>query len=243
VTVVCYSVPAEGTSPLWARAFARGCGGVVSVSNALSDGDVALFGSPARWALLQQAIGEGRRWFYGDHAYFGRREFFRITRNGFQHDASGTGDPRRYEQFGIPVRRWRAGRHILLCPNSPAHFERAGTTAEEWINETARAIGQRTDREIRVRWKNSGGDLEHELRDVHAVVVFTSVSGVIAALHGVACFATAPCASLAFGSSDLSLIENPARPENRFEMACALAANQWTLHEIASGRAWKELNR
>jgi hypothetical protein len=193
--------------------------------------------------LLLQAIAEGRRWFYGDHAYFGRRQFFRVTRNGFQHDASGVGDPRRFEQFGIPVRRWRAGSHILLCPNSPAHFERAGTTADAWIADTAATLRQHTDREIRVRWKNSGGELETELREAHAVVVFTSVSGVIAALHGVACFATAPCASLAFGSSDLSRIENPARPENRFEMACALAANQWTLHEMASGQAWKELNR
>jgi hypothetical protein len=55
-------------------------------------------------------------------------------------------------------------------------------------------------------------------------------------------FATAPCASQAFGSGDLSQIETPRRPDNRYEMATVLAANQWTLHEMARGHAWSYLN-
>jgi hypothetical protein len=99
-----------------------------------------------------------------------------------------------------------------------------------------------TDREIRVRFKLSSMPLEHDLRGAWAVVVYRSVCGVHAALAGVPCFATAPCASLSFGGGDLSLIETPARPDNRREMASVLAANQWTLREIERGRAWRYLN-
>jgi len=245
VTVVCYSVPHELTSPRWARAFARGCGGTVSVGSTLASGDVALFGSPHRWQLLQQAQAEGRQWYYGDHAYFGRRRFFRATRGAYQLcDLSGYHDPRGFEQFAIAVKKWRSGSDILLCPNSPPYFERFGTTAEAWIEKTTSELRNYTGRTIRVRWKNGGGgEFEYDLKNVHAVVVFTSVCGVHAALAGAASFATAPCASRAFGTDDLSRIENPVRPDNRFEMACALAANQWTFGEMASGKAWKELNK
>jgi hypothetical protein len=242
VTIVCYSVPTEGTSPAWARAFARGCGGVVSTSNALSEGDVALFGSPARWQVLLDARRQGRTWFYGDHAYFGRRQYFRVTRNAFQHDGHGQADPARFDGFGVPVKPWRGtGRCILLCPNSPRFFQQFGMTADRWIADTVEKVQRHTDRPIVVRWKDSSRDFAQDLEGAWAVVVFVSVCGVHASLAGVPCFATADCASRSFGSGDLALIEAPVRPDNRFEMACVLAANQWTLGEMASGQAWKEL--
>ena len=80
------------------------------------------------------------------------------------------------------------------------------------------------------------------LKDIHAVVVFTSIAGVQAALEGVPCFATHNCASAKFGSMDLSQIENPIKPDNRYEMASVLADNQWTLEEIEQEMAWKKLS-
>ena len=98
-------------------------------------------------------------------------------------------------------------------------------------------------RPITVRFKNSAVDLQHALRDAWACVVYSSVSGVYSALAGIPCFATTECASLSFGSGDLSRIESPVRPANRFEMACALAENQWTFAEMASGQAWEKLKQ
>jgi hypothetical protein len=231
------------TSPLWARAFAKGSGGQLDWGDELQAGDVALFGSAKRWRLLAQARAIGRTWWYGDHAYFGRREYFRITRNAWQHGCTGRGDPARLDACGVRVGGWRrAGSYVLLCPNSPEYFALHGLDCGEWIRQTGLELARHTDREIRVRFKTDALPLEEDLRQAWAVVVFTSVSGVHAALAGVPCFATAPCASQAFGSDDLALIENPVRPDNRFDMAAVLAANQWTLHEIASGRAWRDLN-
>lgn len=228
---------------MWAKAFAKGNGAAVCTADVLEPGAVALFGSPQRWRLLAQARAEGRTWWYGDHAYFGRREYFRITRNAWQHDCRGRGDLARLELLGVRERGWRkTGRNVLLCPNSPQFFALHGMDCEQWIRETSQQLAAHTDREIRVRFKNSARVLEDELRDAWAVVVFTSVCGVHAALQGVPSFATADCASRAFGSGDLSLIETPPRPDNRYEMASVLAANQWTLHEMARGQAWRELN-
>lgn len=238
--VVAYAVRDELTSPKWARAFAKGCGARVAVRDELEAGAVALFGSPRRQRLLDQAKAEGRTWFYGDHAYFRRHEFYRCTRNAMQHDGHGEGDPRRLERLEVRIRGWRKdGTDVLLCPNSPAFFEGQGLRADVWIRETVAELRRHTDRPIRVRFKNDGGDLEQALRGAWATVVYVSVSGMHSALAGIPCFATAPCASLSFGSSDLSRIESPARPDNRHELASVLANQQWTLLEMANGKAWE----
>jgi hypothetical protein len=241
-----YAVRHELTSPQWARAFAKGCNARIDLEGEqLQAGNLAMFGSPDRWELLQRARSEGRTWYYGDHAYFGRREYYRITRNAWQlTDLARDGDVGRWERLGLRIRsKWRDnGRYVLLCPNSPAYFERHGLSVDTWIRETSAAIRLQSDREIRVRFKRSPSDFDFDVRNAWAVVVHTSVAGVLSALQGVPCFATEPCASLAFGCGDLGLIESPARPDNRFEMATVLAANQWTLHEMASGQAWSYLN-
>lgn len=209
----------------------------------LQAGDVALFGSAKRWKLLEQARAEGRTWWYGDHGYFGRGEYYRVTRNALQHACTGRGDPERLEAVGVRVRGWRrTGSYVLLCPNSPDFFRMQGLDCEAWIRDTTALIARYSDREIRVRFKTSSRPFEEDVREAWAVVVYTSVAGVLAAIDGVPCFATAPCASLPFGSGDLALIETPRRPDNRHEMASVLAANQWTLHEMARGQAWRELN-
>ena len=220
------------TSPIFARAFARGCGAHFTKLDELLPGDVALFGSPQRWALLKQAQTEGRTWFYGDHAYFGRRTWFRITKNAYQlNDCRGVLDVkrrRRFAEFQIPVRPWRLnGRHVLICPNSPGFFKLHGLDCDTWIQTTQATIQRYTGRPIRIRTKYSGTPFDVDLHDAWAVVCFVSVCGVHAALYGVPSFATAPCASQAFGTGDLSRIENPVRPDNRLELAQVLAANQW----------------
>ena len=252
MTVTAYAARSEMTSPLWARAFVDGCGGTVAERNELQPGDVALFGSPVTWCLLQQAQQEGRTWYYGDHGYFGRHNapiggpggkvYYRTTRNAYQHDGSGDGDAVRFARLGVPVKPWRmGGNHILLCPNSPGHFALHGGDCGRWIADTTAALRKHTDREIKVRVKTAGTAFADDLRGAWAVVVYTSACGFLAALEGVPCFATAHCASGAFGSTFLHRIESPHRPDNRYELACVLAAHQWTAEEMRQGMAWERL--
>ena len=244
---VSYAVNGTLTSPLFCKAFADGCGGrIFTDPSMLWPGAVAMFGHPLLYPLLRQAIQERRDWFYGDHAYFGRRKYYRITKNAYQHQMKGYGSPERFRKLNVSIKPWRkGGGKILLCPQSAEFYELHGLKRHEWIRNTTGEIRRYTGRRIEIRYKAHGDLTEakfrQSLRNVHAVVVYTSVAGVQAALEGVPCFATHDCVSKHFGTSDLSLIENPVRPDNREEMAWLLADNQWTIDEISSGMAWEFL--
>jgi hypothetical protein len=242
---VTYSIASALTSPIFGKAFANGCGGELSSDpRMLLDGDVAMFGHPDLIGLLKQAQAEGRTWYYGDKAYFGREVYYRITKNAYMHNTEGEPDFDRFKKLNLTVQQWKDGNDILICPQSDVFFRLQGKTQNEWIEQTIKQIRKHSDRKIRYQYKSSvkGAELafKRSLRGAWAVVVHSSMAGVQAAIHGVPCFATDPKSTSAkFGTTDLSLIESPVRPDNREHMAAVLAANQWTISEINSGLAWE----
>lgn len=246
VTPVSYYVPGETSSPRFAFAFAKGCRGEMTDDREyLYPGPVALFGSPAAWPLLRQAREAGREWFYGDHAYFGRSKYFRITRNAYQHDGTGEAVPERFLAFRREVQPWRrSGGHVLVCPNSDVYMGLHGLDGQVWLREVVETLRAHTDREIRVRWKVESRikAIKDDLHDAWAVVVFSSASALDALIAGVPVFVLAPFAAGArMGLSDLTRIESPIYPDGREPFMWALAANQWTLQEIYTGQAWRAL--
>lgn len=244
MTPVSYSVPTERTSPIFARAFAKGCRGTVDTSGMLQPGPVALFGSLHRWALLQQAIRSKREWFYGDHGYFGRMEYYRVTRNAYQHDGTGSAGPERFQSFHRTVQPWRkTGQHILVCPNSAGYFKLFGLDVDRWLAEVTQRLRAFTDRPIKVRWKHhGGGTIERDLQDCWAVVAYSSAAALDALIAGVPVFVLADFAAAhRMGLSDLSRIETPRYPDDREQFLWNLASQQWTLDEISRGIAWRAL--
>jgi hypothetical protein len=244
VTPVSYYTPGEGSSPKFAYAFARGCQGTITDEGLpLFDGPVALFGSPSLWPVLRAAQADGRDYYYGDHAYFGRNRFYRITKNAHQHDGRGHYSPDRFHHFGRWVYPWRSsGSHIVVCPNSDIYFALHGLDGPTWVRETVATLKQHTDREIRVRWKNTGLPIQADLVDAWAVVAFSSAAAIDALIVGVPVFVCAPfCASYRMGLADLAQIESPIFPDDREPFLWALAYQQWTLSEMLQGMAWRAL--
>lgn len=238
----------ERTSPLFAAAFAAGCGGVATADGTLQPGPLALFGSIARWDILQQAIAEGRTWYYGDHAFFRRQLFYRIARNRYQHDGTGTHSPARFAALRLPLApTWQPNGHtVIICPNSPRYMKSFGIDAHQWAVDLAAQLGTLSDRPVLIRWKSSAGarPLAQDLHTAHVVVVFSSASAVEALLHGVPCITLAPWASTAhMGSTTIADVEAPYRPDigARDQFLFNLAGNQWTLDEMRSGLAWRML--
>ena len=240
---VSYIVPGEQTSPRFAHAFAHGCRGRATEADSLQPGPIALFGSPRRWHLLQDAIARGRTWYYADHAYFGRGLYFRITKNAYQHDGRSDASPKRFERFGLTVRPWRTvGAHIVVCPQSDVYFSLHGLDASRWVADVSAALRRHTDRELRVRWKRDPTPIAADLQGAWAVVVFSSIAAVDALVAGVPVFVLAPfAATRRMGLDDLSRIESPIYPDDRDPFLWSLAANQWTLDEIEHGLAWRVL--
>jgi hypothetical protein len=239
---VCYSVPHELTSPRWCAAFAAGCGGTVWKYAPLRAGPVALFGSACIWKLLKAAIDEKRDWYYGDHAYFGRNEYYRCTRNGWQHDGRGEADPERFQKFGLDIRDWRTnGNHVLICPPDEKFAALLGFPAQEWLQSVVRELKRYTDRPLRIRERADTAcvPLTRDLDGAWALVTHMSNAAVEAVLEGIPVFCTGTCAALTMGTNDLSLIENPVMSAGRLQWASVLAANQWTLDEMRRGDLWR----
>lgn len=245
MTPTCYAVPTEKTSPRFCRAFSAGCGGKVTTDLALMPGPVAMFGSPALWDLLCQARAEGRDWWYGDHGYFGRGEYFRVTHNALQHDGWGDAEPDRFSAFGLPIKPWRTeGGHILLCPPDDVFAGLLGFSGSAWADNVVAELRRHTDRPILTRARDQANSrpLSTDLKGCWALVTHSSNAAIEAAMAGVPVFCTAPCAGLALGTGDLSRIEAPELPLRELVL-WKLAESQWTLDEIASGLCWDAIGR
>jgi len=239
----------ERTSPLWCKAFSKGCGGDICDDGELRPGPVAMFGSARLWGILEQAQGEGRDWFYGDHGYFGRFRYYRITRNDYQHRGVGIPDFARFRAHNIPIRPMRSGgRHILICPPDEKFARLMRFNAGKWLSHTLEILRTHTSRPLIVRSRAqaaSGRPLAEDLIDCWALVTYMSNAATEAILNGIPVFCLGRCSASSMGSRDLSLIERPILPgvELREHWAAVLAANQWTLPEMADGTAWRALTR
>lgn len=247
---VCYAAPGENTSPRFAAAFAAGSGGsVLTGDEVLAPGPIAMFGSPQIWRILRQARAEGRDWYYGDHAYFLRGHFFRITHNGYQQGFPGSYRARpdfaRLKQMGVTLAPFRrGGAHILLCPPDAGFAARAGFDAGAWTVNVAAELRRHTDRPIRIRHREGAETnpvtLGMDLEGAHALVTHHSNAAVEALCLGYPVFTTGQCAAREMAETELSRIESPRFPSRR-AWAARLANAQWTMAEIASGAAWAAL--
>jgi hypothetical protein len=244
VIPVSYYDPHGTSSPKFAYAFAKGCGGTMTDElGYLFDGPAAAFAVPPAWPLLQFARAQGRDVYYGDHGYFGRKKYYRITKNAYQHDGTGDATPDRFVSFRRPVQPWRtSGGHILVCPNSSVYFELHGLNVDQWLLDVRHQLAAVTDRDVRIRWKVTASPIEHDLVDCWAVVVLSSAAAIDGLIAGVPCVTLAPWAATArMGLTDLSQIETPYYPDGREPFLWNLAAQQWTIRELCDGQAWRAL--
>jgi hypothetical protein len=199
---------------------------------------VFFFGNPELWFLFEIVKKYALNYFFADKAYFDRSNYYRITKNALELTNFLDLDSKRFEDLKIQILPRRQGKKILICPQSEIFFRLNGLTREDWLLQTISEIRNYTDRPIEIRYKekqNTETAFYDALVDVHAVVVFTSMAGVQSVLNGVPSFTTHEGVAKHFSSGSLSNLESPFIPDNVYEMACALANNQWTLDEIKSG--------
>jgi hypothetical protein len=246
VAPVSYFVASEQTSPMFAYAFAKGCGGTMTNNlERLYAGPMAAFGSPPVWPLLRKAKAVGREFYYADHGYMGRGKYYRVTRNAYQHTGLGPGSEGRFLAMHRTIQPWRKhGTHILVCPNSNVYFHLHGIDGAQWLRTTVQTLRTHTNRQIRVRWKNQArfNPIQRDLAGAWAVVVFSSAAAIDALIAGVPCVTLAPFAATArMGITDLAQIETPIYPPDREPFLQTLAANQFTIPEMLDGRCWRHL--
>lgn len=258
-TPTIYQLTNHGTAPVFNAAFAAGCGGRVVNGGPVRPGPVALWGEHKFWPTLQAAIAEGRTWYYGDHAYFGRNIFYRITKNALQHTGIGPADLARLDFVRDRLQSVRGALDfspqqndlngfILLCPPSEPCANRAGFTQAEWTRIVTRKLRRITNRELRIRQKpkvnRAPAPLLEALRGAYALVTFTSNVAVESLVAGFPAICTGSNPIHAFGRYGINALARLTVPSvrDRMEWASVLCANQWTLEEIKSGKAWESIN-
>ena len=215
----------------------------------LQPGSMAAFGTPPTWPLFDQAIREGRDWYYGDHGVFRRFRYYRVTKNAMQHDGRGTAGDKRWQELRVDRNPgWNTeGSSIVLCPNSEIYMARFGIDARAWVVDLVRQLTTLTDRPIVVRWKtqSTARPLYVDLHNAYLVVAFSSAAAIEALAAGVAVCTLAPWASTArMGIQSIAEVNRPYYPAilERDQFLFNVANQQWTLPEIAAGLAWKTLN-
>ncbi len=237
-----YSIPHEKTSPLFAKAFAQGCGGQVSIRS-YDGGEWSGFGSPENWHDMHRAIKAGFNWYYGDHAYFQRGKYYRITKNALFHKGNGRSDMKRIAQFHHKALKWVRGGKIIICPQSDTFFRlRHNTTQQDWIDGVIKEIKKHTDKRFVIHQKRDVKPLRECFYDAYCTISHSSNSAVEGLMHGVPAICLADCTASGMTRNSIADIENLLYPDNRYEWAAVLADNQWTLPEISSGMAWRHLN-
>ena len=185
-----------------------------------------------------------------------KRTYFRICKGSFHTNKGKVNTPERLEklkQLGIDAefKGWRdTGKHILLCPSSPTvTFQMNGITQDEWVEVAKREIRKYTDREIRFRNKPRPGnqwwntDIKDDLKDCYALVTNYSLSAFDALLNYIPVFAEGNSVMGPVTSRDIKKIEKPLRPGRKTmeEWLKFVAENQFTLKEMANGKAYEIL--
>ncbi len=223
------------------KAFAKGCGGKV-----FEEGEPKFReGTSVVWGQLRGAkeiLDQSKEFYRLDHAYIGRMEYYRATKNDFQPKDIVDRPPDRFNRLvkekKLVVKDWGKGSHILVCGSMPDTYNFFGVGA--WESWAVAQVKQFTDRPVILRKRKEGTPIEEQLKGCHAVVTYASNSAVDALLFGVPVFVLGPSIARPL-SGDLIKIETPNYPD-REKFFNHLAYSQFTHEEFERGFAWKVLN-
>lgn len=254
----CYPSAGKRKAGKLCAAFAAGCGGRVAPPECatLAPGGAFFYGWTAHSArLIAQCRAEGREWYYADNAYwFGRGDYFRVTRGALMHDGRGGAPGARVARFGLAPQPWRkSGRHVVVATQSELFYRlHLGLSRASWTAGVVTELKRHTARPIAVcdkpearylaRGQAHSPALAPLLAEAWAVVAYSSSALVQALVSGVPVFSLGPSMASVMGRDDLARIEAPYYPADRPRWLRVLAANQWTREEMRDGTCWRALN-
>ena len=193
---------------------------------------------------INRGDGENHHYAVGLNGLNGRADF-----------RNSNSPPDRAELLGICPRPFRTGRNVILCGQVPWDASVDHTDHICWLARTADMLAGLTERPVIFRphpladlppFKGMGyskAPLKEDLFDAHAVVTFNSNSAVEALLEGVPVFAEDE-GSMVWNVCNRHLkdIDYPTK-HYRAQWFNDLAYAQWTIPEIAEGKAWNHLFR
>lgn len=198
----------------------------------------------AVWGQLRGAkelLKQSKDFYRIDHAYVGRKDYFRLTKNDFQPSQIVERPADRWEKLkrklNLKFADWRDGKNVVVALSRPETYKFFGV--DDWKQKVEAEIKKYTDRPIVMRDREAPGTIGAEFGKAHCLVTFASNSVIDALLAGVPVFTLGPSIARPMGHTDLSQLESPLRPENREEFFRHVAYSQFTPTEFSDGTAIK----
>ena len=246
--ITCYANPRKVYSRMVCEALAAGCGGTVAYDYVPREGIAFVLGMDENARRLIRASED---WYQIDHGYFGRMNYFRITHRGLWTDGRGRADHKRLERLRLPIRIRKAFPlgDVVLAIQTPAMYQWYGLDSLQWVDETVARCQRHTHRAILLRHKpvrqyRNAVPFPELLRTAWAVVCHSSGAAIEALIEGVPVVVTEqafPAARLGIAFGELERPRVPTVDERR-DLFARLAAQQWSIDEMAAGITWRELN-
>ena len=244
MTIIAHPVPGKSKAKVICDAFLEGAPRDAKghVFYGVNDLNVA------EWRKVKAS---GEDYWFVDNSYFdvvrggkasrGSTAQFRITKNAVQHSGLGETDGKRFAALGVEIKPWRTGgRTVVICPQSDDFMRNVAEYKGDWLKDTLRGMIQRESVKVKIReWGRdkltAASTLEADLEDCGALLTYSSAAAVTAVLAGVPAI-TNPVSPV------YGLVQREAAGvDDRLRWAGVLADNQFTLDEIAEGKAWKRI--
>ena len=183
-----------------------------------------------------------------DKGYFRNRKstsHWRLSFNSLQQQQILDVPDDRLKDFNINIKSWQTlGEYIIiLAPNpKPLLYYTGSEDVISWCFETKAKLLEYTDRKIFIRFKepakHRGKDpLIKYLDKCHAVVTLQSIGCVETITAGIPTLNLAPSCLNGLYESNVSMIEDLPKPDNRYEWLKSLSYSQFTLEEFENGKA------
>lgn len=206
--------------------------------------------------LIKECQRINHTYYHFDHAYYFKEQkhgentifnerIYRLTKNEMMLsyiDKLDNIDKKRLIKFKkhIQIKPWtKKGDYILVLP--PSEHVNLWYDFTNWEKDTINKLKQYTQREIRVRTKDSKTPFMEELKNAWAIVTSQSTGAIDAIVNGIPSFCDEVSMAKPVSYTDLSLIETPFYPDNREEWLDSLLSNQYLMSEIENGFAWNRL--
>ncbi len=170
----------------------------------------------------------------------------------------------RASNIGISLNPWKTGDDILICcQNGKSELWNGRPSVETWVHETINYIRQFSDRRIVVRQhprfplkftesyknvsfqkpvfiKNTYDSYDLTFDNIHATVCWNSTPAPLSVINGVPVFTSIHNIAFPVGNTDLSLIEDPEKPD-RSQWVNQYTRSEFTILELAHGMPLKTL--
>ena len=225
--------------------------------NDLTKYPIAVFGIlRGTGELIKECQRINHTYYHFDHAYYFKEQkhgknsifndrIYRLTKNGMMLtyiDKLNDTDKQRLIRFKkhIQIKPWtKKGDYILVLP--PSEHVNLWYDFTNWETDTINKLKKHTQKEIRIRKKDSKIPFMEELKNAWAIVTSQSTAAVDAIINGVPSFCDPMSFAVPVSHTDLSYIETPLYPDHREEWIDSLLSNQYTMTEISNGYAFNRL--